>query len=115
MDKTGIKKTFKAHFDHVKTRGRVFARAVKVRAEIAATRRRMRSVFADLGQSVYGKMDNSKTLSSDADLSIFKTRMEGLEAELELREKELRKILKNDVATDAVEVAARDTTAGEEK
>ena len=105
MSKNEINKTIKAKFGLVKKQGRVLAHAFKVRAEIAAVRLRMRSVLADLGQAVYGKMDKSKTLGNDADLLIFKTQLEGLEAELNLREKKLREILKDNAATDAVAVA----------
>ena len=51
--KEEITQTIKEQFVNVRERGRVLAQALKARADIAATRRRMRSTFADLGEAVY--------------------------------------------------------------
>ena len=88
-----IAETIRKRFAGARDRGRVLAQALMVRAEIAATRRRQRAVFAELGEVMYGKMASSKTLGNDGDLLPYKVRIEGLEAEVQQRETSLREII----------------------
>ena len=87
-----ITETIKARFAHVKERGRILARALKVRADIAAVRRRLRAAFAELGEEVYERMLEG-TWEGDETLQTYKARIEGVKAELRQREEALRKIL----------------------
>ncbi len=93
--KQEITKTIKAQFANIKTQSRVLARALKARADIAAVRHRLRRTFADLGEQVYEQIESgkSKGLSGDTELAAFKTRIDGLKAELRQREDALKKIL----------------------
>jgi hypothetical protein len=54
--------------------------------------------FAELGENVYGKMVDGRLCGSsdDADLKTFRTRIEGLQAELRQREKALKEILEGE-------------------
>ena len=93
--KKEIAEGIKVQFTNVKKRGRILGQALKARAEIAATHRRLRSAFADLGEEIYGRMatGQAKILSADAELATYKTRIEGGKAELGQREKALTEIL----------------------
>ena len=95
MDKQEITDTIKARFASVRDRGKVLAQALKVRADMAAVRRRLRMTFAELGESVYGKMvaGQAKGWGDAPELVGFRTRVEGLKAELEQRERELTEIM----------------------
>jgi len=90
-----ITETIKAQFANVRERGRILAQALRARADIAATRRRLRATFADLGEEVYERMaaGPDQGWSDDADLAAYKARIEGLKAELGQREKALKEIL----------------------
>ncbi len=101
-----ITETLKAQFASVKERGKVLAQTLKARTDIAATRRRMRSAFADLGEEVYGRMaaDQEGAWSDDA-LDAYKARIEGLQAELNQQELVLQEVMagkKKKVESDAV-------------
>ncbi|MFH1572364.1 MAG: hypothetical protein ABIG68_00175 [Acidobacteriota bacterium] len=95
MDKQEITDIIKARFASVRARGKVLAQALKVRADIAAVRRRLRLTFAELGESVYGKMaaGQAKGWGDAPGLAEFKARIEGLKAELDQRERQLTEIL----------------------
>jgi len=93
--KEEITDTIKAQFANVRERGKVLAQALKARADIAATRRRLRSTFADLGEAVYGRIDSGE-LAQDGSLDDFKLRIEGLKAELRQREEALKLIVAGD-------------------
>ena len=95
MNKQEITDVIKARFASARDRGKVLARALGIRAEIAAVRRRLRATFAELGEDVYGKMAAGKAKGwGDAPgLAEFKTRIEGLHAELGQREVKLTGIM----------------------
>jgi hypothetical protein len=99
VSKQEIAQTIKEQFANVKERGRVLAQALKARADIAATRRRLRATFADLGEAAYEKMAAGKAgdLSNDAEMADFRARVEGLKAELKQREKALKEIMEAEV------------------
>jgi hypothetical protein len=92
--KEEITETLKAQFASIKERGKVLAQALKARTDIAATRRRMRAVFADLGEEVYGRMaaDQEGAWSDDA-FDAYKARIEGLQAELNQQELVLQEVM----------------------
>ena len=50
--KEELTQAIRTQFVNVRERGRMLAQALKVRTDIAATRRRLRSTFADLGETV---------------------------------------------------------------
>ncbi len=82
----------KAQFANARVRGKIMAQALKARADIAATRRRLRATFAELGKEVYGRIAGGQ-IDSDAALADFATRIEGLHLELRQREEALEKIV----------------------
>ncbi len=86
---------------NVRARGQIAVQALKVRAEIAATRSRLRSAFADLGESVYAKLSAGEAVDFAGDLGDFKLRIEGLKAEIRQREKALRKIVEGNAVAEA--------------
>ncbi|MFH1567606.1 MAG: hypothetical protein ABIL09_06345, partial [Gemmatimonadota bacterium] len=73
-------------------RGRVLAQALRVRVDMAATRRRLRATFAELGEEAYGRLLSGR-LGEDAELAGFRLRIQGLMAEIRQREAELREIM----------------------
>ena len=77
--KEEITQTIKEQFVNVRERGRVLAQALKARADIAATRRRMRSTFADLGEAVYARLDAGESVDLEG-IGDYKLRIEGLKA-----------------------------------
>lgn len=101
--KEEITQTIRTQFVNVRERGRVLAHALKARADIAATRRRLRSTFADLGEVVYTRLDAGETVDLVEDLGDYKLRIEGLKAELRQREEALKKIIAGETAAEAAE------------
>jgi hypothetical protein len=93
--KEEIAEAIRIQFANVKERGRVLAQALKARADIAATRRRLRSAFADLGEEIYARMTAGEKgpWSEDVELEDFRTRIEGVKAELRQRERALQEIM----------------------
>ncbi|HIL08337.1 MAG TPA: hypothetical protein EYG11_06515 [Candidatus Latescibacteria bacterium] len=91
--KEEITRTIRAQFVNVRERGRILALGLKARADIAGTRRRLRSTFADLGETVYAKLDAGEAVDLAENLGEFKLRIEGLKAELRQREEALKVIL----------------------
>lgn len=110
--KEEITETIKAQFANVKDRGKMLAQALKARADIAATRRRLRTAFADLGEETYGRM-TAGSWEEDDELSTYKIRIEGVKAELKQQEKALKNIVEaKKKAPEKVE-AAEESTADE--
>lgn len=110
--KEEITETIKAQFANVKDRGKMLAQALKARADIAATRRRLRTAFADLGEETYGRM-TAGSWEEDDELSTYKIRIEGVKAELKQQEKALKNIVEaKRKAPEKVE-AAEESTADE--
>ena len=105
--KEEITEAIRAQFASVRERGRVLARALKARADIAATRRRLRGALADLGEEVYGRMaaDEKGPWSKDAELADHRTRIEGVKAELRQRERALQEIMEGRGEEEEVEEA----------
>lgn len=123
LSNSKVNQLFQPQLNSLRARGRAFARAFKVRADIAAVRRRLRLAQADLGKAVYEKLDQIEALAADEDLATGITRIKGLEAELRQCETALRRIL--EVGNEKVEPADSvgpdqttgkpDTAAGETK
>ena len=103
--KEEITQTIKEQFVNVRERGRVLAQALKVRADIAAIRRRLRSTFADLGEAIYMQLDVGEPVNLEG-LGDYKLRIEGLKAELRQREESLKRIMEGNKEEDGKEVAA---------
>ena len=97
--KEEISAGIKTQFTNVKERGRVLARALKARAAIAATRRRLRAAFAELGEHIYERTEAGQAWGrgEDTDLASFQVRIRGLKTELSQREEALRAILEGRV------------------
>ena len=91
--KEEITETIRTQFVNVRERGRILAQALKARADIAATRRRLRSTYADLGEAVYANLDAGEAMDAAEGLDDFKLRIEGLKAELRQREEALKEII----------------------
>jgi len=93
MNKQEITDIIKARFASARERGKVLAQALKVRAEIAGVRRRLRATFAELGEEVYGKIAAGQAKGWGDGFAEFKARVEGLKAELGQREAKLAEIM----------------------
>ena len=90
--KKQIADTLRGHLSDVAERGRFLGQALKVRADMAATRRRLRTTYAELGEETYGRLSEGQ-LEGDHRLLSLKERIDGLRAEVWLRETELRDIM----------------------
>ncbi len=90
--KEEITDVIKMQFANMRERGKVLAQALKARADIAATRRRLRLTFADLGEIMYTRLASGE-LEPDSTTTDFKLRIEGLKAELRQRESALKSIM----------------------
>jgi exonuclease VII small subunit len=93
--KEEISNAIKVQFANVRERGKILAQALKARADIAATRRRLRLTFADLGEAIYTRLESGE-LELDSATTDFKLRIEGLKAELRQREGALKSIVEGD-------------------
>ena len=92
--KRQITDVLRDRLEDVKERGKVLGQALKVRTEIAATRRRLRSTYAELGEEIYNRL-KAGTQEGDAFLEGLSDRVDGIKAELKSQEGELRQIVKD--------------------
>lgn len=99
--KEEIIETIKTQCANVRERGQIAVQALKVRADVAATRQRLRSTFAELGEAVYAQLSAGKAVDFAGELGDFKLRIEGLKAEIRQREKDLREIVEGDAVAEA--------------
>lgn len=90
--KKPIAEVLRARLAGVAERGRVLGQALKVRADMAATRRRLRLTFSELGEEAYARLADGR-LEEDARFAALRQRIDGLKAEVRLREDELRGIM----------------------
>ena len=90
-----IMETIKARFADAREHGQVLAQALKVRADIAVTRRRLRLTFAELGEYVYDEVESGRMVApgQDPELADYRSRVKGLHAELRQQEAELTVIM----------------------
>lgn len=98
FSKKEITEAVKQQFANARERGQVLGRALKVRADIAATRRRLQSAYAELGQHVDTQLATSPkwTPTGDEAVESFRLRVAGLKAEVRQRERELQRVLANE-------------------
>jgi hypothetical protein len=94
MVKTQIAEALRERFADVAGRGRIIGQALKVRADLAATRRRLRTTFAELGEEVYRRIKDQQ-LEADGALGTLEGRIDGYKAEVRSREQELSDIMRN--------------------
>jgi hypothetical protein len=91
-----IAEVLKARLASVKERGRAMAQILKARADIAATRRRLRRVFAELGEEAFNRLEAGKELTpGDAGVDPLLVRIRGLQAELAQQEVVLQQIIQD--------------------
>ena len=111
MTKKQIAEALKDRLADVAVRGRVVGQALKVRADLAATRRRVRTTFAELGEEVYGRLQAGE-LDGDARLNALKERIDGFKAEVRMKEEELREIMRSGFSGggDAADAAVEDAS-----
>ena len=74
-------------------RGKVLGQALKVRADMAAARRRLRVAYAELGEVVYTRLDNGD-MAGDVAMNSLKDRIDGSRAEVRRSEQELKRIMR---------------------
>ena len=99
MVKTQIAERLKERLVDVTERGRVIGQALKVRADLAATRRRLRATYAELGEEVYDRIVSGE-LDADAALTILRRRIDAFKEEVRERELELRQIMRSGFKAD---------------
>ena len=73
----------------VAERGRVIGQVLRARADLAASRRRLRASMRELGEEVYRRLGEG-AMEGDHGLLVLKERIDGLHDELRRREEELR-------------------------
>ena len=73
-------------------RGRTLGQALKVRADLAAGRRRLRAAYAQLGEEAYVQLRDGG-LEADATMTTFRGRIDDIKAEVRTREAELKEIM----------------------
>ena len=81
-------------------RGRVLGQALKVRAEIAASRRQLKAALGELGNHVYsrikaGDLPAAAGAEGDETLLAYTQRIDGCKADICLKEAELREIVRS--------------------
>ena len=93
--KTQIADMLRGRLADVAERGRVLGQALGVRADMAATRRRLRAALADLGEEVHTRLraGQEQGLAADDKIKAMQDQVDGLKAELRLQEMELRQIM----------------------
>lgn len=93
--RTQIAETLRERFAGVAERGRVLGEALKMRADMAVTRRRLRTTMADLGEKIFLRMESGEAeeLCQDPLLVSYQERICGLKAELRIQESELREVM----------------------
>ena len=93
--KKQITEALRERLSDVAERGKIIGQALRVRADMAVTRRRLRSTFAELGEEIYERMigGSNGSVSANDTLNSFRTRIEGLKEELKSHEEELDKVM----------------------
>ena len=90
--KKQIAEAVRSRLADVAARGRVLGQALKVRADLAAGRRRLRAAYAQLGEEAYARLRDGE-MAADATMTTFRDRIEGIMAEVRTREAELKEIM----------------------
>ena len=73
-------------------RGRTLGQALKVRADLAAGRRRLRAAYAQLGEEAYVQLRDGG-MEADATMTTIRGRIDDIKAEVRTREAELKEIM----------------------
>jgi len=99
VTKKQLAETLRERLADVADRGRVLAQALKVRTDMAATRRRLRATLAELGEEVHTRLKSGRAegLAADIKIKAMQEQIDGLRAELRLQELELREIMQSGV------------------
>ena len=97
--KRQLAEALKERLSDVAERGRVIGQALKVRADLAATRRRLRATYAELGEEAYGRIVSGELDAVDA-LAILRQRIDDFKEEVRERELELRQIMRSGFKAD---------------
>lgn len=90
--KRQIAKAIRDRLSDVADRGRVLGRALKVRADMAAARRRLRASYSELGEEAYSRLQ-SGALAADDSMTTLVDRIDGIKAEVRIKEAELKRIM----------------------
>ena len=93
--KKQITETLRERLSDVAGRGKEIGQALRLRADMAVTRRRLRSTFAELGEEIHERMigGSNGSISADDTLNSFRTRIEGLKEELKSHAEELENVM----------------------
>jgi chromosome segregation ATPase len=83
----------------VAERSRVLGQALKVRADMAATRRRLRASYAAMGEELYTRLqaDNTDSVHIDSHFTDLAECIDTLKAELKELEEELRLLMQTGI------------------
>ncbi len=92
LTKRQVTDSLKGRLAEVADRGRLFGHALKVRADMAAIRRRLRASYAELGEEVYRRLQAGE-MEGDHRLLTMKERIDALKSEIHQRESDLRDIV----------------------
>jgi len=115
LTKQQVADSLKSRLTEVADRGRLFGQALKVRADMAAIRRRLRTSYAELGEEVYRRLQGGD-MDGDHRLLTMKDRIDGLKSEIRQRETDLRDIVhtsfRDDVDCDSEPVAPVQDSSG---
>ena len=91
--KKQIADMLRERFADVAERGRVMGQVLKVRADIAVTRRRLRTTYAELGEAIYKGMTAKESVDlQEEQWTSFQKRVDGLKAELRPQEARLHEV-----------------------
>lgn len=95
MTRKQLAESLREHLADAMERGRVLAQALRVRADMAVVRRRLQRHFADLGREAYQRLSAGQLaeMAADARAADLRQSIDGLRAELRLKEEELRQVL----------------------
>lgn len=89
-----IADSFRERLADVAERGKVIGQALGVRADMAATRRRLRNTYAELGEQMYQRLQSGEC-EGDHQLLSLKERIDGLKAEAGTHEGRLRDLMQS--------------------
>jgi|SaaInl7_200m_RNA_FD_contig_31_2192820_length_1036_multi_7_in_0_out_0_3 hypothetical protein len=92
LTKRQVTDNLKERLAEVADRGKLFGQALKVRADMAAIRRRLRTSYAELGEEVYRRLQ-SGAMDGDHRLLTMKEQIDGLKSEIHQRESDLSDIV----------------------
>ena len=98
LKKSEMTEHIRSRFRNAKERAGILVRALKVRVEILATRRRLRARFAEMGEEIYEglKAGGSQDFGGVPRVVSLKVRIDGLKSELSGLEEKLKNILEGD-------------------